>query len=69
MSGREAETDPIFVSRIGPPTDPERIWLHGRDLRAFAELSIPEARELVFELAEHLGLKAYNPVMLGEVAE
>lgn len=69
MSGRKSEADHIFVSRIGPSTAPERIWLHGTDLRGFAELSVPQARRLVFELADHLGLKAYDPVMLGEVAE
>lgn len=45
------------------------VRLHFRSASGFEELSESRARRLAFDLAEHLGLKIYDPALLSEVAE
>ncbi|MCQ8829873.1 hypothetical protein [Streptomyces malaysiensis] len=56
----------ISVSHVGGELP---IWLHFQGLKSFEELSTEQARHLVFDLAEVLGLRAYDPALLGEEAE
>ncbi|MGA5268039.1 hypothetical protein [Streptomyces lydicamycinicus] len=60
------ERPKVLVSRVGGELP---IWLHFQGLKSFEELSTAQARHLVFDLAEVLGLRAYDPELLGEVAE
>ncbi|MFD7103124.1 hypothetical protein EYS09_27025 [Streptomyces kasugaensis] len=62
---KKPDETPVYVGRMYGQV----VRLHFRQAGGFEDLTEQRARRLAFDLADVLGLKIYDPALLGEVAE